>query len=136
MSNHRLLDAKESKSRAPRIAAGRTIIVQSRTIGAPMAYTLGTANLSRTGLLMTVGGARRLPFLVNTLLELTVDPRAAVFRQPVNCLAKIVRVDHRGDDFHYGVQIVQMEAGDQSTWEQQLAALEQTPAQPALSAAG
>lgn len=123
----RLLRPLDSKVRAKRVSLDQGLVVEARTIGTPMTYALATENLSRTGLLLNVGRNRKVPYRVNTLLELTVDPRGELFEKPVEVLGKIVRVgsDAEGRS-QYGVQIIQMENNDLAAWEKGVAQLEKS----------
>jgi hypothetical protein len=72
-----------------------------------------------------MGSNRKLPFLVNTILELTVDPQGALFETPVQCLGKIVRMHQTTDrQTQFGVAIVQIEGKDAQTWERAIENLE------------
>ena len=70
-----------------------------------------------------------MPFIVNTLLELKIDPRGACFDRPVTCLGKVVRrdsvsADGRGYSTRLGIQIVQIDNSDLNAWEGCLSQLE------------
>jgi len=96
----------------------RQLVVDSRTLGAPMAYTLAAENLSSSGLLLHVGSSWKTPFQVNTLLEMLVDPQGTVLERPVPCIGRVVRLTTSdGRETQLGVHIVQMEAKDQAAWE-------------------
>jgi hypothetical protein len=127
----------EAKVRAPRLTTSRAVEVDSRTLGAPLRYRLTTANISRTGLLLDVDCVGRVPFRVNTLVELVVDPQGRVFEKPVACVGKVVSVGRQGDGApRFGVHIVQLDGRDRCAWEAALALLEaaQASAAEALAA--
>ncbi len=132
-----ILRPLDSRVRAKRIGLLTNVVVESRTLGAPMVYNLDTENLSRTGILLHAGKNKKVPYRVNTILELTVDPRGSVFERPVSCLGKIVRV---GQDEAsrplYGVHIVQMDVKDVAAWEATVAILEAQDQVAELPAAG
>ena len=125
MSASRLVRPLEGRVRAKRIEALTEVVVESKTLGTTMSYVLEADNLSRTGMLLNVGKNVRVPFLVNTLLELTVDTRGALFEKPVECLGKIVRLD-RDDESkaQYGVHIVQIDTRELEAWERTVERLE------------
>ena len=107
----------DTRVRAKRIATPM-LHVESRTLGSPMTYNLAMQNASRTGLLLEVGGHQNVPFQVNTIVELTLDPGKDVLASPVVCLAKIVRIlRQRDSENRFGVHILQMESKDALNWE-------------------
>lgn len=127
----RQLRLPDGRIRAKRIASERGLLVESRTIGTDMAYNLEADNLSRSGFLLNSAGYFKVPFQINTILELRVDTRGKFFREPISCLAKIVRIEDTtvdGDDAvvqrRYGVSIVQMEPPYTEAWDRTLAQLE------------
>ena len=101
------------------------IKVDSRTLGTSINYHLSTADLSRTGMKLTMGNYKQVPFGINTLLEMTIDPSAEIFAAPVHCLGKIVRKEKGGNKTdEYGVQIVQLDGQDAADWDVCISALE------------
>lgn len=125
----RQLRLPDGRIRAKRVSSERGLVVESRTIGTDMAYNLEADNLSRSGFLLNSAGYFKVPFQINTILELRVDTRGKFFREPISCLAKIVRIeDTPADDGvahrRYGVSIVQMEAPHTEAWDRTLAQLE------------
>jgi len=113
--------------RAPRVPLD--LKVHSRTIGSSVAYNLTTADVSRSGLLLVWQHDEKVPFIVNTLLELTIDPLGRCLEKPVSCLGKVVRREDDGSDrgdsgTKLGVQIVQIDKSDQHVWEGCLGELE------------
>lgn len=113
--------------RAPRVPLD--LQVQSRTIGTNVAYSLSTEDVSRSGLLLVWQHGETMPFIVNTLLELTIDPHGSCLEKPVSCLGKVVRREQEsakeGDpSTKLGIQIVQIDKGDQTVWEGCLGELE------------
>lgn len=121
----RLIRPLEGRVRAKRIEALHEVVVESKTLGTTMSYVLEADNLSRTGMLLNVGKNVKVPYLINTLLELTVDTRGTLFEKPVECLGKIVRLG-RDDDSRpqYGVHIVQIDAHELEAWERAVERLE------------
>jgi hypothetical protein len=65
-----------------------------------------------------------MPFIENTLLELTIDPQASCLGDPVSCLGKVVRRTETDGSSVLGVQIVQMDNDDLDAWEGCLTELE------------
>jgi hypothetical protein len=113
--------------RAPRVPLD--LKVQSRTIGTNVAYSLSTEDVSRSGLLLVWQHDEKVPFIVNTLLELTIDPHGRCLGKPVSCLGKVVRREKEdtvdGDaGTKLGIQIVQIDKSDLSVWEGCLGELE------------
>lgn len=113
--------------RAKRLGMEGEFVVEAKTIGTIMSYHLGTENVSRTGLLLNGGRYRKIPYRVNTILELTVDPHGAMLDKPVNLLGKVVRMATTpGGRPTYGIHIVQMDQKDIETWEKVMTRLEAT----------
>lgn len=114
-------------NRIPVYSQGMKVV--SKTIGTPLNYNLQTENLSRTGLLISKGNYKDIPFAINTLLEMTIDPDCQVFENPVRCLGKVVRTLDTGaapqnSREQFGVQIIQIEGRDASDWESNIDRLE------------
>jgi hypothetical protein len=115
----------EQKVCAKRIDVKRAVIVESRTLGAPMVFFLPTENLSRTGLLLVGLDSYKVPYQVNTLLEMSIDTTGSFLDQPVPCLGKIVRIqEEKEKKAFFGVQIVHMEPKDQFLWDKAVSHLE------------
>ena len=120
-----------SKTRATARRVSLNLIVESKTLGSKVPYSLNTVNISKTGLLLGKEEGTRVPFIVNTLLELTIDPDCAFLTEPVTCMAKVVRletIDELGKMVNgkFGVQIIQLENDDAVAWESCLSNLEKS----------
>lgn len=107
------------------------LIVESKTIGTSMVYNLSPRNFSRSGMLLSSGKYKKLPFKVNTLLEMTIDTRGVLFDRPISVLGKVVRLEDGsgvqgvGDEqVRYGVHLLQMESDIKDQWDAQMASLE------------
>ncbi len=127
MSSARLIRPNNTRVRAPRVPMD--LQVESRTIGTSAAYRFSTIDISRSGLLLAWERETRMPFIVNTLLELTIDPSATHLQKPVSCLGKVVRreaesEDGKGNQARIGIQIVQIDNADLQSWEGCLVELE------------
>lgn len=126
-SSARLVRPNNMRVRAPRVPMD--LEVESRTIGTSAAYCFSTIDISRSGLLLAWERETRMPFIVNTLLELTIDPKSAHLQKPVSCLGKVVRRESesengKGNQARIGIQIVQIDNGDLQQWEGCLVELE------------
>jgi hypothetical protein len=110
------------------------ITVASKTIGTEAWYKMSTVDISKSGLLLSWDRNTKMPFIRNTIIEITIDPSSSVLKTPVTCLAKVVRRDEameprpdnvRGDfGAEVGVQIVQMDNDDLGAWVSCLSELE------------
>ncbi len=121
----RLLRPGKMRVRAPRVPMD--LKVTSKTIGTSAAYHFYTEDISRSGLLLVHEYGARMPFIVNTLIEMTIDPQGSCLDKPVSCLGKVVRREADGEDGsqeRLGIQIVQIDHSDLSTWEGCLSQLE------------
>ena len=131
MFNHRASRSPESRVRAPRFdSKSGDLLVESKTIGTDVAFKMMTGNFSRSGLLLEWQHQSQMPFIVNTILEMRIDPMGSVLDTPVLCLGKVVRrreveKNQRGSmGAQIGVQIIQMDTDDLTLWEKCLAAVE------------
>jgi hypothetical protein len=126
MSNlMRLVRPNKLAVRAPRVAID--LVVESKTLGTSAAYSMSTEDVSRSGLLLVWERESKMPFIVNTLIEMTIDPTGSCLSKPVTCLGKVVRRDAQdgsGQTTRFGIQIVQMDPGDIQNWEGCLSELE------------
>jgi hypothetical protein len=122
----RLVRPSKLRVRAPRVPID--LEVESRTIGTSAAYRFQTEDISRSGLLLVWDREVRMPFIVNTLLEMTIDPTGTCLQKPVTCLGKVVRRDGTDESNSHsarlGIQIVQIDNTDLTTWEGCLSELE------------
>jgi hypothetical protein len=126
MSNlMRLVRPNKLAVRAPRVSID--LIVESKTLGTNAAYSMSTEDVSRSGLLLVWERESKMPFIVNTLIEMTIDPKGSCLSKPVTCLGKVVRKDAQdgsSQSTRFGIQIVQMDPGDIQNWEVCLSELE------------
>jgi hypothetical protein len=73
----------------PHVRFDEEFEVHANTFGVPLHYSLQTVNISKSGIL--TGSKRKLPFCVNTLVELRIDPNGKKLENVVTCVGKIVR---------------------------------------------
>jgi hypothetical protein len=113
--------ATEARNRAPRFDAPENLIVTGKTIGTSVAYQMSTENISRSGMLLSWEHKAPVPFIENTILELTIDPHSKVLDLPVSCLGRVVRKVEQTDDgqrhVKFGIRIVQIDNSDLDSWE-------------------
>lgn len=126
MSNlMRIVRPNKLAVRAPRVSID--LVVESKTLGTSAAYSMSTEDVSRSGLLLVWERKTKMPFIVNTLIEMTIDPKGSCLSKPLTCLGKVVRRDAQDCDSQstrFGIQIVQMDPGDIQNWEGCLSELE------------
>jgi hypothetical protein len=121
----RLVRPNKLAVRAPRVAID--LVVESKTLGTSAAYSMSTEDVSRSGLLLVWERESKMPFIVNTLIEMTIDPEGSCLSRPVTCLGKVVRRDAQNGSSQttrFGIQIVQMDSSDIQNWEGCLSELE------------
>lgn len=63
--------------------------ILAKTFGFPLSYHMTSINVSKSGIL--TGTHKFVPFQINTLLELTVDPEGSKM-EPFECIGKVVRL--------------------------------------------
>lgn len=112
--------ADESRHREERKKVLGNYYIFSKTIGAKVSYPLKMVNISGNGMYLAWDGKYRVPFLVNTLVELSFTNDAHRDQEAFSCLGKIVRFDeakienHNAKDF--GVKIIFMDSKVQKDW--------------------
>ncbi len=121
----RIVRPAESKVRAKRVGADLT--AETRTIGVPLAFKVIMENVSRTGFLLSPAANDRMPYQINTLIEMTVDPSASKLDRPIFLLGRIVRTVQSEDIKQFGVHIVQIDTKDYTSWEKYITSLEGKP---------
>ena len=117
--------------RAPRFAPDQQLHVLVQTFGTRNAYEIVLENLSRSGLLVTMGNGDELPFRVNTLVDLVIDPHARAFPKPIKATGKIVRridgepgsEDARRHVARLGIAIIEVQPGMEDDWQRALDSL-------------
>lgn len=121
-----MFDLNKLRNRTSRTSTSEHgMFVRSQTIGCRTFYAMRSENISRSGLLLTWDSKYRSPFREKTILELRIDCEGNLFDQPVECLAKVVRIeDGIGHLRKYGVQIVQIAGVHQHAWESKICELE------------
>ncbi len=121
----RLIRPAKLRVRAPRVPLD--LKVTSKTIGTSALYSFYTEDISRSGLLLVHENGSKVPFIVSTIIEMTIDPQGSCLDKPVSCLGKVVRRENPegdGASDRLGIQIVQIDHTDLSTWEGCLSQLE------------
>ena len=106
-----------------------SITVSAKTFGTRVSHDCVTVNVSRSGVLLTAGGPARIPFIQNTLLELTLKKDDNWLTEPVHCIAKVVRCRealgrNREVVRQFGIKIIEMNPHDEKVWESALHSIE------------
>ena len=115
-TSNRYIRPSNLRVRAPRIPFD--LSVESKTIGTSAAYKLATVDISRSGLLLSWERKSKMPFIENTIVEMTIDKSSHYLKNPLTCLGKVVRRDEEdGQPTRLGIQIVQIDNSDLSAWE-------------------
>jgi hypothetical protein len=111
--------AARDRVRAPRFKLEQELVVTSKTIGTDVSFRLNTENVSRSGMLLRWGQTRPIPFIENTIIEMTIDPKGELLHRPVICLGKIVRKrgTYAQGDLEFGIAIIQIDNADLDVWE-------------------
>ena len=106
-----------------------SITVSAKTFGTRVSHDCVTVNVSRSGVLLAAGGPVRIPFIKNTLLELTMERDGNWLSEPVHCIAKVVRTreaigNNKEVVRQFGVKIIEMNPRDEKVWESALLSIE------------
>lgn len=117
--------------RSPRYPANT--LLELRTFGSSFVSEVEAIDISRTGILVCAF-AQFLPFQVNTILEVRVDPAQALIPKTIEFLAKVARVEHIAcaldekdvdhDVLLFGMMITEIDQANLKLWEEYVAFLE------------
>lgn len=97
------------------------IQVDVSTFGSTSIHRLQTINISKSGLLLTNHGLKHAPFIVNTLVELSMIDRGGWLQKPIYCLGKVIRRmsesnnSYRGHQ-EFGIKIVELDESYATIW--------------------
>ncbi|MCX6124544.1 MAG: PilZ domain-containing protein [Proteobacteria bacterium] len=93
------------------------VLVTARTLGTKLNFKMPVLNLSATGMLLGWLEKPRVPFHLNTLLELSVSSEESGTKTTIQCLAKVIhtKTDVSGDR-RFGVRIIQSDDEDMAPW--------------------
>lgn len=127
MNEERSLRGAQHKSAAPRYATTQPALnIAIRTLGSPVSYNLSSANISKSGLLMENHSRTRIPFNVNTLVEIDIDIEGNWLQRPIQCVGKVIRLAQDADgNAQFGIKIVQIDGSESDVWESCFRQLEQ-----------
>ena len=94
------------------------IHVTARTIGTKINFKMPVVNMSVTGMLLSWQDSKKVPFAVNTILELCVNAEGKVASaNSINCLAKVVHTSTQADGRrNFGVKIIQSDDEELAAW--------------------
>ena len=106
-----------TRVRCQRTSLPSDMIVESRTIGCNLVYSMATENISKSGMLLSWASTVPTPFIEKTILEMVIDPTCTLLTEPIPCLGKVVRKFSDNSE-KLGIFLVQMNAGDQNKWEE------------------
>lgn len=124
---HRKLAMSDRKIQCARFEVQPSITVRARTFGARDHYALHGVNISKSGLLMLADARDRVPFIVNTLLEVQLEG-SNWLREPVSCLAKVVRNEMRTEDGkrqqEFGIKFIEFSDHGMEVWKDAIANIE------------
>lgn len=116
MSALQTLKENENKKPAKRYTNCNVQAV-ARTIGTKINFKMPVENLSATGMLLSWAEKERVPFSVNTILELEVSATGPT-GQNVQCLAKVIHAGTQEDGRRrFGVKIIQTEDEEYTAWQ-------------------
>jgi hypothetical protein len=92
------------------------MVVEAKTLGSPHKYLLQTTNMSASGLLIKWDRHQKIPFNVNTLIELSIEANVGGSPKRHECFGKVVRRLDVSGMTCYGVKLVSSEAKDHERW--------------------
>jgi hypothetical protein len=115
---------------ATRMSPPDDLRVTARTMGTPNCFEVNVSNLSRSGMLLEWDSQKfRLPFRENTLIELEVKTQFKGLPRKINCLAKVVRRNTRGQTMHYGIRMIHHDEQEHLNWLSMIASIEKNSQQ-------
>ena len=107
------------------------VLVTARTLGTKFNFKMPVLNLSATGMLLTWLEKPRVPFHLNTLLELIVSSTESGAITTTQCVAKVIHTaTNENGERRCGVKIIQSEDEDMTSWNSIVAEIERK--QPSL----
>ena len=60
----------------------------------------------------------RIPFNVNTLVEIDIDTEGKWLQRPIQCVGKVIRLSQAEDgNAQFGIKIVQIDGSESDLWE-------------------
>ncbi len=124
---HRKLAMSDRKIQCARFEVTPHLIVRARTFGARDHYSLSGVNISKSGLLMHADARDRVPFIINTLLEVQLEG-GNWLREPVACLAKVVRNEVTTEDgqrvHEFGIKFIEFSDHGMEVWKDAITNIE------------
>ena len=102
--------------RAARFCTINQVKVHVRTFGSVGSFTMNSQNLSKSGLLLREHNGQPVPFSLNTIIEMTIDPESEWLEKSMPCVGKVVRRDDAGFGQSYGVKLVEMDETSLANW--------------------
>lgn len=124
---HRKLAMSDRKIQCARFEVSPNITVHARTFGARDNYILNGVNISKSGLLMIADARDRVPFIINTLLEVQLEGNNWL-REPVSCLAKVVRNEVYTEDgrrqHEFGIKFIEFSDHGMEVWKDAITNIE------------
>lgn len=120
------------KAIAPRFEVAGEIGVQVSTLGSTEPFDFSVVDISSSGFLLATELGDEVPFHLNALLDITVDPSGGVLAGGIRCMGKLVRVveptraggDSAGTPGLFAVTIVQIDDDQQDRLDDYLKRLE------------
>lgn len=119
---------------AKRFSPTETIKVTAKTIGTSLKYEMPISNISETGMLVTWNEVARIPFQINTILEVSLHKRSENANQSLTYLAKVVHSATQTDGSRgYGLKIIQSDDEATSEWVEMVKRISMNPETPTIS---
>lgn len=121
-----LITGRESEAKKPaKRYTNCDVMVSARTIGTKIHFKMPVLNVSATGMLLSWSEVEKVPFNVNTILELDINSADAPHLKTVQCLAKVIHTAIQdGGTRRFGVKIIQTEDEEKSQWTSMIQILE------------
>lgn len=105
--------------RASRFAPHQNLQVFARTFGTRGDFIMLAENVSKTGVLISEMDGSKTPFVVNTIIEVVLDPKCQEFKNPIRCLGKVMRAECNTTIkglVKFGVRLIDMDDEANSRW--------------------
>lgn len=111
----------ESRSRSERKEVKSPHYLQSKTIGTSMSFLMQILDVSHTGMKLRWDSGQKMPFLENTLIEVSVPIRLGkgLPEQTIQSLAKVVRTEESGEKpQEFGIKMIFLEPHSHQLWKE------------------
>ena len=108
--------------RATRFKPDQLLRVDAKTFGSRDFYQLAIEDLSLSGIHLSVQNQEKVPFVLNTILELVIDPKKSLLEEPIAVSVKVVHRFDREGHVNLKTNLIDVDPKELPRWEALLSA--------------